>query len=446
MKQIVFSLVLMVAAVTAVAQVKPTVFVGEFAADGAYSDSDVRSLRSNVVRAIAKTGRVTVIDGATSGTPEGQYTIVTGFIQQPTISRQSGVDHGERFTLTDVRLNYVITMKAPGTEEVSFLFTTTGSSSSGDANAISDACRLAHLTMNKMVETVFPVKGVILMVDENSNNKAKTVYISIGADNGIKKGQKFDVTVIRDVAGDKVLKTIGTVTAKEVGSTKTLCSVNDGEEDILANSTSGIEMAVNTREKKGLLKGLGNAMGGMYGGGLTADSGERIDTRNASSAPKATTVQPVVSDSGSGALSGSHKYFDFLQGDDGFRYIVPYTDWNGKKADIIAYMKDSGYNQEDDGMLTYSRHNVDDAYDPSITYMIINGQFFTATAVMFHVKKDDVLSWMKSNYVFKGANTQGMADMHTFQSKDRKTNINVNFTNVNESEYSMVTIMYRKAM
>ena len=300
--------------------------------------------------------------------------------------------------------------------------------------------------MNKMVETVFPVKGVILMVDESSNNKAKTVYISIGADNGIKKGQKFDVTVIRDVAGDKVLKTIGTVTAKEVGSTKTLCSVNDGEEDILANSTSGIEMAVNTREKKGLLKGLGNAMGGMYGGGLTADSGERIDTRNASSAPKATTVQPVVSDSGSGALSGSHKYFDFLQGDDGFRYIVPYTDWNGKKADIIAYMKDSGYNQEDDGMLTYSRHNVDDAYDPSITYMIINGQFFTATAVMFHVKKDDVLSWMKSNYVFKGANTQGMADMHTFQSKDRKTNINVNFTNVNESEYSMVTIMYRKAM
>ena len=445
MKKFLF-FILAILPVLAVAQTKQTVYVDNFTADRAYSDSDVRSLRSNVIRAIAKTGRVNVVDGTTNNTPEGKYTTVTGYLQQPTISQQSGVDRGERFTLTDVRLNYIVTMTAPDMEEVSFLFTTTGTSSSGEANALSDACRLAHLSMNKMIETVFPVKGVVLMVDEKSGDKAKTIYISLGSENGIKKGQKFDVTVMRDVAGDKVVKTIGTVTAKEVGNTKTLCSVNAGEEVILNNITSGIEMTVNTREKKGFLKGIGNAMGGIYGGGLTADSGERIDTRNASGITKSTGTQQQINNTVATASSSRSKYFDFLTSEDGFKYMVPFTDWNGKKADIIAYMKNSGYNQENDEMLTYNRHNMDDEHDPSIIYMILNGQFYTATAVLFHVKKDDVLAWMKSNYVFKGVNNQGLSDMHTFQTKDRKTSVNVSFTNVNESEFSIVTIMYRKAM
>jgi hypothetical protein len=76
--------------------------------------------------------------------------------------------------------------------------------------------------------------------------------------------------------------------------------------------------------------------------------------------------------------------------------------------------------------------------------MIMNGQYFSATSMLMQVKKESVLTWMKQHYIYKGKNNGGLADLHNFISKDKKTSIMVSFINLNESEYSTVTIAYQK--
>lgn len=450
MKRILFILLLTTAFVSVSAQEKSSVVVEDFTSDRGYSDSDVRTIRENVIRALLKTGRINVLDKNSDRSGNDQCSFARGYLQQPATSQQSGVDRGEKFTITEAKLNYIVTIISPftGGDGISFMFTTKGSSLSGKADAISDACKMATLNMSKMMEMVFPLKGKVVMVDEEKNSKALTVYINLGANNGIKEGQKFDATIMKDVAGDKISKTIGTLTAKELSEYKCLCKVNEGGEEILSYVNSGEDVFVNTREKKGFFKAIGETVTDVYGGGFIKDTGVRVDTPQANKTSTSITVAEAPRSAQEPASVdiqiGDYRYYDFVKGEDGIKYIEPTLNWSSKKADIIEYMKNAGYSQEDNSMLTFKRNDDDDPHSQTIMYMILNGQYYTATSMLREVKKDDVLSWMKSQYTYKGAENDDMMDMHKFKSKDKKTNIMVSFMNLNESEFSTVTIMYQK--
>ena len=92
------------------AQEKANVLVEKFTAEGGYTDSDIRTLRENVIRALVKTMRVNVLDAENCKATDKQYTLLKGHLQKPAVSSQTAEDKGERFTLTEVNLNYVITM------------------------------------------------------------------------------------------------------------------------------------------------------------------------------------------------------------------------------------------------------------------------------------------------------------------------------------------------
>lgn len=128
----------------------------------------------------------------------------------------------------------------------------------------------------------------------------------------------------------------------------------------------------------------------------------------------------------------------------GRKYIEPILDWSANKATITAYMKEAGYVKSDEDMLAFASDDDNDPHSPSIMYMIMNGQYFSATSMLMQVKKESVLTWMKQHYIYKGKNNGGLADLHNFISKDKKTSIMVSFINLNESEYSTVTIAYQK--
>lgn len=464
MKRLIFAVALMFAAVTQIAaQEKKTVLVEEFTAEGYFSDSDIRSLRDKVIQALLKTGRVNVIDITKDPTSDGDYTILKGYIHTPNVSTETlrGENRGETHTMTDVSVNYTITMVNPnsGDQGISFMFKTRGNSIvSSEDKVIADACQSARLSMKKMVEVVFPVKGKILMIDEERNGTAQTVYINLGASNGIKKGQKFDVTVIKNVAGDKIFKTIGTITADEVSETKCLCDVNDGNVPIFNYMNSNTELLVNTREKKGLFKSLGNAMGNTYGGGITADPGIQVQTPAANLLPNvAANTQSVNTQSvntqtapTSGQTvttpprSGRYSYYGFVE-DNGIPYIEPTTNWSSTKNGIIEYMKGAGYILNDAKLMAFSPDVEDDPHHSGITYGILNGKLTLAHASLLKIKKQDVLAWMKAHYTYKGKdNKVDILDIHKFLSRDNKTEVIVNFMNINDDEYSNVSITYTK--
>lgn len=56
------------------AQEKANVLVEKFTAEGGYTDSDIRTLRENVIRALVKTMRVNVLDAENSKATDKQYT------------------------------------------------------------------------------------------------------------------------------------------------------------------------------------------------------------------------------------------------------------------------------------------------------------------------------------------------------------------------------------
>lgn len=390
MKRIILCLsMLFIVVVFASAQEKASVFVEKFTAEGGYTDSDVRALRENVIRALLKTARVNILDAYNGGDCNRQCTLVRGYLQRPTVSSQSVEDKGEKITMTEVNLNYVITMIEPNSKDsaISFMFTTKGNSMSGEADAISDACKMVRLSMNKMIEKVFPVVGKIALIDEVKDGRALTVYINLGASNGIKKGQKFDASLMKDVAGDLVTKSIGTLTAIEVSETKSLCKVNSGEADIYTSVNSGVEICIKTREKRGFLKGVGDVMSNVYGGGLIADPGVQVQNPAVHSVSETACLDNVrtIPTGSKENQTGLLHYYDFISESNGRRYIEPILDWSSNKANIIAYMKDTDYVQSDEGMLLFTRD--EDPHSPSIMYMILNGQYLNATSILVHVKK-----------------------------------------------------------
>lgn len=97
MKRIILCLsMLFIVVVFASAQEKASVFVEKFTAEGGYTDSDVRALRENVIRALLKTARVNILDAYNGGDCNRQCTLVRGYLQRSTVSSQSVEDKGEK--------------------------------------------------------------------------------------------------------------------------------------------------------------------------------------------------------------------------------------------------------------------------------------------------------------------------------------------------------------
>lgn len=50
-------------------------------------------------------------------------------------------------------------------------------------------------------------------------------------------------------------------------------------------------------------------------------------------------------------------------------------------------MKEAGYVKSDEDMLAFASDDDNDPHSPSIMYMIMNGQYFSATSMLMQVKK-----------------------------------------------------------
>lgn len=103
-------------------------------------------------------------------------------------------------------------------------------------------------SMKNFVDEVFKLEGKVEEISEQKKDEAKTLYISLGTDKGILKGQKLDVFEEREIAGRKASKLIGElkVEAVEAGDLS-LCKVTKGGKEILKAVNEGKKVTVNTK-------------------------------------------------------------------------------------------------------------------------------------------------------------------------------------------------------
>lgn len=150
-------------------------------------------------------------------------------------------------------LNYTIQLINPstGATESSYTYESSSSSGSGAETARKEAIANSTNNMSSFIEEAFPITGQVLQIAEQDAKKAKTVYINVGSNQGISKGQAFTLYETVDIAGEKSSKIIGAITVTEVMSgTRSLCKVTKGGDEVLSAMSKNIELTIKSRLKR----------------------------------------------------------------------------------------------------------------------------------------------------------------------------------------------------
>ena len=266
---------------------KPVVNVDAFSYSNNFSRSEVEIIRNNVISSLQETKRIIVVDMQNQNSVKMEAerrkaeaamndehevseivqlnanNILKGNLNSihTTQSSGTGILDGRPHTYYNTEIEYTIQLIDPGTGATQQTYTYKCSGSSiddGGRESRLDAVKNSSKNMKAFIEDAFPVNGTIVAVEEGDENKAKVVYINLGRDQGIEKGQKFIVYAIIDIAGEKTEREIGTLTAVNVvGANRTLCKVNNGGDVIAQNLASNNEMMIKSRIKKGLFGDTG---------------------------------------------------------------------------------------------------------------------------------------------------------------------------------------------
>lgn len=112
----------------------------------------------------------------------------------------------------------------------------------------SDLSRTLHNAIAGLYPSTAPrpsVNGVIVKLETEKKEKAKTVFVNLGSANRVSKDDKFTVYRQFSVAGNSGKEKIGALTVSEVqGATLSLCKVKDGDKEIYAALQAGETLVV----------------------------------------------------------------------------------------------------------------------------------------------------------------------------------------------------------
>ena len=102
-----------------------------------------------------------------------------------------------------------------------------------------------------LILNTFKAQGKILQIDEGDAKKAKSVYVSLGSEDGIEKKQVLEVYKEIDIAGEVSKKLIGEVEVVEIlGASRCLAKVRKGGDMIQQIMATGGNLPVQTRDVK----------------------------------------------------------------------------------------------------------------------------------------------------------------------------------------------------
>lgn len=114
--------------------------------------------------------------------------------------------------------------------------------------AVSNA--LERLTSNvaDYYNHIFPLYASIIEKGETKKNKQKEVYIDLGSQDGVYKGQQFDVFSVKTIAGREAKTIIGRLKIEEIeGEDISLCKVTKGSDKIKSALDENQQLLITSR-------------------------------------------------------------------------------------------------------------------------------------------------------------------------------------------------------
>lgn len=281
---------------------KAVLGIENFTYSSSFSSSDVETIRNQIVNAINNTGRVIVVDHSTvtntalhaeserrksesamdANTVDDMVSlnansILTVHLDQLSITREiyeekENVKVGDKYE-TRVKGRYPY-MKATLTYTVKITDCASGAVQAQETYRLSDggystyyhkaeysSAEEAHKGIMRncvdqdsftlLILNTFKAQGKVLQIDEGSAKVAKTVYISLGSEDGIEKKQILEVYKEIDISGEISKKLIGEVEIIEVlGSSRSLAKVKKGGDVIQQVLSIGGNLPVQSRDVK----------------------------------------------------------------------------------------------------------------------------------------------------------------------------------------------------
>lgn len=137
----------------------------------------------------------------------------------------------------------------------SFTYTgLTGNTGSSRNEAIVSTLNRVKQSMDNFVNEYFKLSGTIVEMKEanKKGDQAKSVYISLGSDSGMAKGQLLEVFEVKMIAGKEAEINVGNLKVDEVvAADLSDCSVTKGGKEIMTAFKAGSELRIKTRKDSG---------------------------------------------------------------------------------------------------------------------------------------------------------------------------------------------------
>lgn len=263
------------------ASTKPTVFI-----ETSGTTSEAKSVRNAIMTALSNCGRLIVLDAESEAVASKEDIRRTGenvtagsdmVVERMGAVVRLGAQYYLSISVDDVShtstkgsssttANCKITVtvknidpsesKVLGTQQMTF----TGSNSknlrdeafnSALESITSKGSVLGQNPLMQFIDAQFPVVCQILEINEAKKDKAVSVYINAGSDNGVAKGNKLEVFMEKKVGTRTASVPVGELTAEDVqAGDLTLCKVSKGADVIFKEFNNGATLKVKTRAKK----------------------------------------------------------------------------------------------------------------------------------------------------------------------------------------------------
>lgn len=236
----------------------------------------VMMLKSSVLQGLTTTGRIDVIDGQSvsglsSNTAEALVQLKeTGAeylleAQLESINVETEYLNGKTYYKAKTQFAYQLYCIADGSTAYSNRDFHYGNSTQDRNAAISESFGLVDNDIKAMVNNVFRVTAEIKAINETHPRKGiVSVYLGAGSNDGVAKGNIFEIFKIMEVAGEKITEKIGEMKVEEVKTgSLSMCKVTKGGKELQDCLDNEIPVQVTSRPPKDILGGINNVLNSL---------------------------------------------------------------------------------------------------------------------------------------------------------------------------------------